>query len=52
MGQDGISQILQNYNGMVPIFPRIINGLGPIYSIKSQRPIINVKDNNTTLGIK
>lgn len=30
---------------------RII-GLGPIYSIKSQRPIINVKDNNTTSGIK
>jgi hypothetical protein len=21
VGQDGISQILQNYNGMVPIFP-------------------------------
>lgn len=30
---------------------RII-GLGPIYSIKSQRPIINVEDNNTTSGFK
>ena len=30
---------------------RII-GLGPIYYIKSQRPIINVKDNNTTSGFK
>jgi hypothetical protein len=30
---------------------RII-GLGPIYPIKSQRPIISVKENNTTSGFK
>ena len=30
---------------------RII-GLGLIYSIKSQKPIISVKDNNTTSGVK
>ncbi len=28
VGQDGISQILQNYNGMVPIFPYIIIYIG------------------------
>ncbi len=33
------------------IYVRII-GLGPTYTIKSQRPIINVEDNNTTLGFK
>ena len=49
MGQDGISQILQNYNGMVPIYP-IKHGPKPLRDVEklAKKPGVSVVTSETT----